>query len=43
MNEELADKKILMYINKTQVIDVGTHLDKVRYDGHMVARNMLSN
>ena len=31
INEEVADKEILMYINKAQVMDLGSYLDKVRY------------
>lgn len=27
----MNDKKILMYINKAQVMDVGSYLEKVRY------------
>jgi hypothetical protein len=28
---EVADKEILVYINKVQLMDVGSYLDKVRY------------
>lgn len=40
MNEEVADKKVLMYINKAQVMDVGTYLDKVRCSGLMMQNNL---
>jgi len=40
VKEEVADKKILMYINKAQVKDVGTYLDKVRYNMLMMQNNL---